>query len=210
MSMYTLYGDYRSGNCYKAALFLNVSGTPYEYRHEDFSIPRDQRSQEFQSHSRFGELTVLVDEGVAMCQSNSILCFLSNRTIRFNFSEYAHRQEVMEWLFWEANNIGYSVSNLRYMTKFASKTPEDVLDYFRGRATNDLDRLERELDGKTFLVEDTPSIADLSICGYLYWLDDTGLDAGRWPHIKTWLGNISELPGWFHPDQMPKENKEFE
>jgi|FLOH01.1.fsa_nt_gi glutathione S-transferase len=210
MSIYTLFGDYRSGNCYKVALFLSVSGTPYEYRHEDFLAPRDQRSEDFQASSRFGELPVLLDGDTAMCQSNSILCFLSNRTIRFNFSEYAHRQEVMEWLFWEANNIGYSVSNLRFKTKFSSNSNEIVLADLRSRATRDLDRFEQELSIKSFLVGDTPSIADLSICAYLYWLEDTGLDVGRWPHIKAWLDKISELPGWFHPDQMPRENTTFE
>ncbi len=210
MSLYTLIGDYRSGNCYKAALFLSLSGTPFQYRHEDLSVPRDQRSEQFGMNSRFGELPVLIDDGTAMCQSNSILCYLSNRTVRFNFGEYHHRQEVMEWLFWETHNIGHSVSGLRFRTKFSNNTPDDVLAYFRDRAVSDLDRLDQELSAKTFLVENTPSIADLSVCAYLYWLEDTGLDQGRWPHIKAWLGNVSELPGWFHPDEMPKENREFD
>jgi len=210
MSKYTLFGDYRSGNCYKAALFLSVSGTPYEYRHEDISLLFDQRSEDFRKYSRFGQMPVLVDGDVAMCQSNAILCFLSNRTIRFNFSEYAHRQEVIEWLAWESCNIGNSVSELRFRTKFSSTTPEEVLAYFRDRAILDLDRLEQELSGKTFLIAETPSIADLSICAFLYWLEDTGLDPERWPNIKSWLGNIADLPGWFHPDKMPRENQEFD
>lgn len=208
--MYTLLGDYRSGNCYKTALFFAVSGTPYEYRHEDLANPRDQRSEEFRKYSRFGQLPVLVDDGVGMCQSNAILQFLSNRTCRFNFSEYGFRQEVLEWLFWESANIGNSVSTLRFKIKFSKNASENALAYLRHLASADLDRLDQELTDKTFLVDETPSIADLSICAYLYWLEDTGLDASRWPQIKAWLGRVSDLPGWFHPDDMPRENVVYE
>jgi len=210
MSIYTLLGDYRSGNCYKAALFFAVSGTPYQYRHEDLSLPRDRRSEDFRKFSRFGQLPVLLDDGAAMCQSNAILIFLSNRTCQFNFKEYASRQQVAEWLFWETANIGNSVSNLRFKTKFLKNTPDDILAYFRDRVTSDLDLLERELTGKSFLVDGAPSIADFSICAYLYWLEDIGLDTARWPLMKAWLGRISGLPGWFHPDEMPRDNRIFE
>ncbi len=209
MSNYTLFGDYRSGNCYKPVLFMALSSTPYAYRHEDVTVPRTERSDEIQGSSRFGQLPVLIDDGSAMCQSNSILCFLSNRSVLFNFSDYLHRQQVMEWLFWESCNIGKSVSNLRWLTKFSANTAEDILADLRDRAVKDLDRLEQELTSKPFLVNDTPSIADISICAYLYWLKDTGLDTGRWPQIKAWLDRISELPGWFHPDDMPRDSREF-
>ena len=189
---------------------MTVSGTPFEYCHEDYTVPREQRSASYQKYSRFGQLPVLVDDETAMSQSNAILSFLSNRTSRFNFSEYVHRQEVMEWLFWEADNIGCSVSNLRFKTKSVSNTPEDILAYFRDRAIADLDRLDNELSDKSFLVDETPSIADISICAYLYWLNDTGLDANRWLNVTSWLDRVSELPGWFHPDQMPQENRLYD
>ena len=64
--------------------------------------------------------------------------------------------------------------------------------------------LNDHLAGRTWIVGDGPTIADLSCCGYLYYPEPYGFDRKDWPHIDRWLDGISALPGWKHPyDMMP-------
>ena len=55
-----------------------------------------------------------------------------------------------------------------------------------------------------FVVGGKPTIADLSLCSYLYWPEEIGVDFAPFKNINRWLGNISALPGWKAPyDLMP-------
>jgi glutathione S-transferase len=107
---------------------------------------------------------------------------------------------TVEWLLWEANRIGFSISNLRFARHFRPETPSDVIALLEARAHSDLDRLDEEFRAKhDFLLGSNISIADIACCGYLFWPEQTGLDYGSWPHVASWLNRIRAVPGWAHP-----------
>ena len=62
--------------------------------------------------------------------------------------------------------------------------------------------LDAHLSGRRFAVGDAPTIADLSMCGYLYWFDEFGIDQGTFPAVGAWLQRIRALPGWVHPYEL--------
>ncbi len=194
-----LYGNRESGHSYKVKLMLALTQTPHEYRPVDLSVDRDQRPAEFQAVSKYGEVPVLVDRGQAYVQSNAILLHLAQRTAKFFGRDAVDHDQIREWLFWEANRIGFSVPNLRFARRSAKDTKPDVVDWIRARALVDLDRMESEFAQRTFLLGAFPTIADIACCGYLFWSDQAGLDLVQWPHVQRWLRDISALPGWKHP-----------
>ena len=52
--------------------------------------------------------------------------------------------------------------------------------------------LEKELQGKTYLVGERFTVCDLNICAYLAWVRHLGEDALRpFPNIKNWLYRCS-------------------
>jgi glutathione S-transferase len=66
--------------------------------------------------------------------------------------------------------------------------------------------LDKRLAKAPFLLGGRPTIADISLVGYLYYpAEEFGFDiAGDHPAIGSWLGRIKALPGWAHPyDLMP-------
>jgi glutathione S-transferase len=194
-----LYGNRESGHSYKARLMLALTNTPHEYRPVDLSVPRDKRPAEFRAVSKFGEVPVLVDRSQAYVQSDAILLHLAHRTAKFFGRDAVDHDQVREWLFWEANRIGFSVPNLRFALRFVPDTKPEVLDWIRARALADLDRMNSEFADHKFLLGDIPTIADIACCGYLFWPEQAGLDLAHWPHVQRWLGDISALPGWQHP-----------
>jgi glutathione S-transferase len=136
-------------------------------------------------------------------QSNAILLHLAEHTGAFGAESQARMERVREWLFWEANRVGFSLANLRFGLKFTSTgAATDGQDFLRKRVEADLDRLNTELaDGRAFILDDTPSVADISLCGYMYWPEQARVLMP--PHVQAWLERISALPGWRHPYDMP-------
>lgn len=195
-----LYGNRESGHSYKVRLALTLLGLPHEYRPVDLTLDRAARPADFRAVSKFGEVPVLVVDGEPMVQSNAILMHLARTTGHLRGAGDPDR--VVEWLFWEANRIGFSVPNLRFARRFAPDTPPGAIAWIEARALADLDRLDLELSGKAFLLGSAISVADIACCGYLFWADEAGLDLARWPNVSAWLDRIAAEPGWKHPDEL--------
>lgn len=194
-----LYGNAHSGHSYKVRLLLLLSPVPHHYQPIALDIPRAERPAAFVAASRFGEVPVLIDGGVALCQSNAILLHVAQRTGVFGGAP-DERSAVTEWLFWETNRIGFSVPNLRFALRWAPQ-PAEVLAYLRARALADLQTLDEALERTEFLLPSGPTIADIACAGYLFWLDQAGIEAAAFAHVARWLNSLSALPGWAHPDE---------
>jgi glutathione S-transferase len=200
--MVILYGHPESGHTYKVALTLELAGVRYDYRWVDVFKPREQRSADFQAASRHGEIPVLVDDGEPLVQSNAILLHLAEKH-RTLGGENAHRLErSREWLFWEANRIGFSLPNLRHHLRFdEAAAPRDLLDWLRARLQLDLHRLERELATEHWITGMGPSIVDIACFAYLCY-DDIELDLHDFPRLREWLKRMRALPRWQDPHAL--------
>ncbi|MDF0606186.1 glutathione S-transferase family protein [Neisseriaceae bacterium TC5R-5] len=200
MSTPTLYGNPRSGHSYKVRLALQLAAIEHNYVCIDLSVPRKQRPTNFRAVSRFGEVPVLVVAKNTLCQSNAILQWLAEHYPKLAVPE-EQQAVVREWLSWESNRIGFSVSNLRYsLTMKAAPTP--VNHWLAERACADLDTLNQVLSTQKFLAGQHFSIADIANSAYLWWLADAGLAIADWPNVQSWLARIAAQQRWQHPDQL--------
>jgi glutathione S-transferase len=199
MRAIALYGNRESGHTYKVSLMLAMSGIAHDYTAVNLDVPRAERPEPFRSLAKYGEVPLLVHDGQPYVQSNAILIHLAQHTGAFGGESAARMDRVREWLFWEANRIGFSLPNLRWGVRFTpGGMPPDVEALLRGRYDADIARLEAELaDGRAFILGDLPTIADFSMCGYMFWPEQAGVVFPS--HVSAWLGRISALPGWKHP-----------
>jgi glutathione S-transferase len=197
-----LYGNCESGHSYKVKLALEVMGIAHRYEEIDLRLARNERPEPFRSLAPFGEVPLLVDGGRVFAQSNAILLHLAESSRAYGGESPERLEKVREWLFWEANRVGMSTAHLRYGQKFDPQAyAGGVLPFFRNRFDADMVRLEQEFsDGRRFILDDTPSVADFSLCGYLFWPEQANI--GFPPLVAAWLQRISALPGWRHPYQM--------
>lgn len=198
MAGITLFGNRESGHTYKVRLMLAVAGLAHDFEEIDvLGTPRESRPEPFRSLARYGEVPLLVHDGQSHVQSNAILLHLAGHTRRFGGQSEDRLARVREWLFWEANRIGFSLPNLRWHTRFEPAHPA-VLGMLRQRFDADIARLEAEFsDGRAFVLGDAPTVADFSLCGYLYFADQAQVTVP--PHVQAWLDRIAALPGWRHP-----------
>lgn len=197
-----LFGSTDSGHSYKVRSFLLLSGTSHTYQWIDLSTSRPERPKTFLAASKFAEVPALIDKGKALCQSNAILVYLAQQTSYF-CGEDAEWQQVLEWLSWESNRIGFSIPNLRFSLLWVQQPPA-VVDYLRKRAIADLQVLDKSLVSSEFLLPSGPTIADISCSAYLFWLSQLGIEEADYPNIQRWLSSLRSLPRWTHPDQAMK------
>ena len=194
-----LYCHHESGHSYKVALALTLMDVPFEQRAVDLNLARAKRPEDFRRASMFGEVPALIDEdGLAVCQSNAILDHVARRYHALDGATPAAKTRVREWLSWEANRIAMSLPHLRFSRRFTS-AGEALESYWTGRMRSDLDRLDRALEEGAFLVGETPTIADISCCGYLFWADQAEVDLAPWPAVGAWLERIRSQPRWRAP-----------
>ncbi|KQR71550.1 glutathione S-transferase family protein [Rhizobium sp. Leaf341] len=203
-----LFGNSNSGHSYKVALFLQLSAIDYEYVHISLATDRAHRSDEFRHFAKFDEVPVLIHGDIVLSQSNAILLYLAQKLRRFEPMSEFGENEVRQWLFWEANRIGFSLSNLRHIRRL-NLNQKDLEAYYERRTKDDLDRLNLEFsqNDKAFLISELPTIADIACCGYLFWAEQAKIDVDQWPAVYAWLTRIRTLPGWTEPSILMAERK---
>jgi glutathione S-transferase len=197
MDRIKLFGNRESGHAYKVRLMLNLAQLPHEFEEVDLDLPRGQRPEPFRSLAKYGEVPLLLHNERPYVQSNAILLHLAAHSGALDGDAPATTERVREWLFWEANRIGFSLPNLRYCLRVSGGDPA-VLAMLRQRYEADCARLERELaDGRPFILGNSPTVADVSLCGYLFWADQAQVAVPQ--GVAGWLERIAALPGWRHP-----------
>lgn len=206
-----LYGHYDSGHVYKVALLLSLADIPYTYEHVDIWSEKSSRQTAFLEHSRNGEVPCLLYSGKSLIQSNVILQKLARQFRCFGGESEDRLLAALDWQFWEANRIGMCLPQLRYARVFAPEefTP-DSLAFISSRFESDITLLEQHLslaanDGRAFILDNEPSIADISVCGYLFWADEAGVNLP--PAVSSWLQRLRELKGWQAPYALLEKNR---
>ncbi len=192
------YGHPESGHSYKVALTLSMLELPHEYRWVDVYAPRDQRAADFRAASPFGEIPILVVDGVPLAQSNAILLHLMRRTRRLGGETEARADQVQQWLFWEANRIGIALGNYRAFVRkeFEDEVAPEVVAWFKTRVEGSAERLELEVLKRPFLLGDSITVADLSCSAYLFLAHEAGIDVTAWPGVHQWLQRIASQRGF--------------
>ncbi|MBX3612461.1 MAG: glutathione S-transferase N-terminal domain-containing protein [Burkholderiaceae bacterium] len=201
MPAFTLYCFAQSGNAYKAALMLNLCGADWAPRFVDF-FNGETRTPAYREINVMGEVPVLEHDGRRLSQSGVILDYLASRLGRFGWRDDDERREILRWILFDNHKLTSYVATLRFMLQFARTGETPVTEWLRGRANSALKVLDAHLSGRRFAVGDAPTIADLSMCGYLYWFDEFGIDQGTFPAVGAWLQRIRALPGWVHPYEL--------
>lgn len=200
-----LYCFGESGNAYKAALTLELSGLEWEPVYVDF-FNGETRSPEFRELNPMGEVPVMVDGDLTLSQSGAIQDYVSTKSSQLGPHSANERREILRWILWDNHKLSSMAGVTRFLMNFMpeNKRPAEVIAFNQGRLKAAYATLNDALAGRQWLVGDRLTIADIACCGYLYYPEPFGFDRKDWPNIDAWLTRLSETPGWKHPyDLMP-------
>ncbi|HUF19844.1 MAG TPA: glutathione S-transferase [Burkholderiales bacterium] len=201
MAEYTLYCFAQSGNAYKAAICLELAAADWTPRFVDF-FQGETRSPAYRQINVMGEVPVLEHWGLRLSQSGAILDYLSEQLRVFGSADPVEKREILRWLLWDNHKLTSYTATYRFMRRFTPDPDKSVMNAFLQRAQTAWKVLDAHLHGRQFVVGNHMTIADLSLCGYLFWDDELGVDWKLFPNIDAWLSRIRSMPRWKHPYQL--------
>jgi glutathione S-transferase len=207
MPDYQLYCFAQSGNAYRAALMLNLIGAKWQPVWYDFFGKAPQRTPEFRENiSEMGEAPVLVDGEKKLSQSGVILTYLARKSGMYLPKGEDEELEALRWIIFDNQKVNGFLGPYRFFKNFAPNKPGDpaVMAFMKARIDASLAIVNKRLEKMPFLIGDKPTIADVSLAGYLYYpVEEFGFDIGQdHPAIAAWRERMRTLPGWKHPYQL--------
>ncbi|MES0823783.1 glutathione S-transferase family protein [Ruegeria sp. SCP11] len=195
-----------SGNSYKAAIALEMSGLEWEPVYVDF-FKGVTRGPEFRSEVNvMGEAPVLIDGDFQTSQSGAIQAYVTEKSGKFGGKTRDENYDILRWVLWDNHKLSSMAGLTRFLINFLPEQHRnpDVIAFNQGRLKAAYEILNNHLEGRDWIVGNGVTNADLSCCGYLYYPEPFGFDRADWPNIDAWLTRLSEQPGWKHPyDLMP-------
>ena len=202
MSGLKLYCFGESGNAYKAALMMSLCGLQWEAIPVDFFNGETRGAVYRENVNEMGEVPVLLHGGRKFVQSGVILTYLAETTGKFGGHTEAEKLEILSWLLFDNHKFTSYLATLRFMVALAKTGESPVTEFLRARVAGAAAIVEKHLAGRSFMVAERPTIADLSLCGYLFHPEQYGVDWSKYPHIAALLERIKALPGWKEPYEM--------
>ena len=209
MAEYRLHCMKESGNAYKAALMLELSGCDWAPVWVDYFNGETRGTAFKESLNEMGEVPVLEHEGRRLTQSGVILGYLAERTGKFGGRDADENREILRWILFDNHKFTSYYATLRFLFGLQKSGETPVTEFLRTRARGAYGVVEKHLAGRTFLLGDRPTVADFSLAGYAFYTEPTGIDRKReFPNVDAWTGRIAALSGWKHPyDLMPDAAK---
>ena len=201
MAEYVLHCFAQSGNAYKPALALALAGADWEPRFVDY-FGGETRTPEYRAINLMGEVPILLHTGLVLSQSGVILDYLAETLGQFGPDDDTERREILRWMFFDNHKLTSYTATLRFMRTFSEAPDPAVLQFLRTRAETAWGVLDSHLAGRRFVVGDHLTIADLSLCGYLFWPEEIGVDWNGFPRIRDWLARIAAEPRYKPPYEL--------
>jgi glutathione S-transferase len=216
-NMYRLHSFCQSGNSFKVAFLLRALNQPWEPVFVDFMNGVTREASWREQANEMGEVPVLAYDTPSgprkMTQSGVILTYLAkkhgghNGCVEYGGKTEDEQQDVLRWLLFDNHKFTSYFATYRFMKAFGPTAPDPaVMAWLRGRLDNAFGIVDKHLANREFMVGKAATIADISLCGYLFYpVEESGYEvAQRFSHIGAWLERLRALPGWASPyDILP-------
>jgi glutathione S-transferase len=186
-----IYGDSISGNCLKVKWVADSLGLSYDWIETDILVGQS-RTPEYLAMNPAGQVpAVILDDGRPLAQSNAIILHLAEGSSLVPKDAY-ERARMLEWMFWEQYSHEPYVAVARFQVRYLGKAVADLEPRIVERGKAALQRLEDGLEGRTFLLGNAVSLADVALVAYTRVAHDGGFDLADYPRVKAWVSRVEQ------------------
>lgn len=206
---FELHGVAFSGPTYKVGLILSVAGEPFDYIHVNM-MAGEHKQPAYLSKQRYGQVPLLVDRnnGRHLCQSASILEYVADTLGKLGGATLNERFEAREWLYWDFDRLAPAIYRSRSIRRGFRKGGPEILEMCAADAASALKVLDRHLAGRTWIVGEGMTIADLDIYGVVAFAGEAEIDLAPYAQVTAWMNRVEALPGFKGPkDLLPMESR---
>ena len=190
-----LYGDSRSGNCYKIQLLCSELGIHYDWQEVDI-LAGDTHTAEFLSMNANGKIPLLdLQDGRYLAESNAILSYLAEGH-ELSGSNRFNRAEVLQWMFFEQYSHEPNIATSRFIILYLNSPPDRQPDLQSKKIAGirALDVMEKQLDDNIHITGREFTIADIALFAYTHKAHEGGFDLQPYKNIRAWIERIESRP----------------
>ena len=190
-----IYGDLRSGNCYKLKLLCSLLTKEYTWIPVDI-LAGETHISSFLSKNPNGKIPLLeLEDGRCLSESNAMLNYLAKDSAFIPKDPWLNAK-MLEWQFFEQYSHEPYIAVARFIKKYlgfpeARRAEFDVKQQGGYKA---LQVMEHQLAKTPYMVGDVYSLADISLYAYTHVAEEGGFELAEYPHIRSWFKRIESHP----------------
>ena len=192
-----VYGDSKSGNCYKVQLTCALLGLEYQWQAIDI-LQGENTTADFLCKSNLGKIPLLeLSDGRCLVESNAIINYLANGSYLLPNDPYM-LAKVQQWQFFEQYSHEPYIAVARFIAKYLG-LPEHKQAEYQSKQTGGYKALavmEKQLQQSDFLAGDIFTTADISLFAYTHVADEGGFNLSTFPAVNDWLARVQLQQGF--------------
>jgi glutathione S-transferase len=197
-----LYHNPLSPNVRRVRLTIAALGLEVEEHVVDFA-KGEHKSPAYLAINPNGAVPTLVDGDFALSESRAIMQYLASKKPETGLlpKDERGRADVTRWQFWDAAHWAPALAAVAFERVLKgmmnlgapdlAKIEENLKSFRRWGAV-----LDGHLQGKTHVVGNTLTIADLTIASSLMYAKQSEIPVSEFGNVEAWFGRISALDAW--------------
>jgi glutathione S-transferase len=192
-----LYGDSRSGNCYKLKLTCSLLNITHDWVHVDI-LAGATREACFRALNPNGRIPVLqLSDGSTLWESNAILNYLA-RDSRLLPEDPLAFARVLQWQFFEQYSHEPYIAVARFIALYQGMPEDRRAEYAEKQVGGHraLSVMESRLEQSDFLVGNSLTTADIALYAYTHVADEGGFNLADYDAVRRWLVRVESEPGY--------------
>ncbi|HVJ16079.1 MAG TPA: glutathione S-transferase [Polyangiaceae bacterium] len=190
-----------SGHCHRVELFLSILALPVDVVSVDLQSG-EHKKPPFLGRNPFGQVPVLEDGDLTLCESTAILVYLAKKydpSGRWLPEDPATNARVMQWLALATGPLsqGPAAARVHHLLGRPADLP-------RAEALSEqlFAVADAQLARTSFLVGNEPTLADLAHYAYTARAPEGRISLEPYPALRRWLERVEALPGFVPMQQF--------
>ena len=192
-------------NGQKVAIALEEMALPYEAHRVDI-MAGDQFTDEFVAINPNSKIPAIVDpkgpggKPLSVFESGAILLYLAEKSGQYLPTDPAARSECLQWLFFQVGGVGPMFGQFGHFYKYAKEKIPYSIERYQKETRRLLGVLEKQLEGRDFLIGENYNIADIATFPWVGALD-WGYNAvellqlnSDFPNVIAWYERCRQRP----------------
>ena len=190
-----IFGDLGSGNCLKVKYTADYLGLPYTWVPIDI-MKGESRTPQFLARFPLGRIpAVELGDGRVLAESNAIVRYLARSSALLPDDAFT-QAKIDELLFWEQYSHEPYVATTRYHIVYLKRSLDQREAWRVERGEAALDTMDRRLlVGRSWLVGETMTIADIVLLAYTRLAHEGGFDLSSRPNVRAWIARCEDALG---------------
>jgi len=202
IQLYTL----RTPNGQKVSIALEEMGIAYDVHNIDIR-KADQFTPEFVNVNPHSKIPAIVDpkgpdgNPISIFESGAILMYLAQKSGMFLPRDPRLQSETLQWLFFQVGGVGPMFGQFGHFFKYGKDKCNHPypLERYSNEARRILAVLEKRMEGRSYIVGEQYTIADMAIvpwvnCLRTFYAGSEKLKLHEFKEVFRWVENVLARP----------------